>query len=487
MKHIHHYINGSWVSGGSLLSVMSPLSKVDGYIVPIGDENVVNESVKAARLALNDWSSMSVVDRSGILLKFAEWLACEYGSPGEITSLKSRINLTMGKPIPEADIEVIETSDFIRYFCEIAPGSLERKSLSLDQNLWPNKRSVVEYLPYGVVGIIKPWNYPLELIAWSAIPAMLGGNTVIIKSSERSSDIAAVFGEMADAAGLPKGVLNVIHGDLSTGQILVRHDNIDYVSFTGSVVAGRNIAIECASRLRKCSLELGGNDAAIVLEDVDVDLVSSGLTWGAFCNAGQVCVGVKRVYILSSVYDAVVERVLEKTKSLRFGVDVGPMVDQRQLSYVEEFIDDAVRKGAKVLVGGNVDRDNCYCQPTVIVDVPSDAKLLSKECFGPILPIMKVDNIEEAISRANSTDFGLGASVWGRNIDKANSVASKLHAGMIWLNDVNVAFPQAPWSGWKSSGIGVELGEGCLLEYVRPKHLCTETSDEKKRAWWYPY
>jgi acyl-CoA reductase-like NAD-dependent aldehyde dehydrogenase len=261
------------------------------------------------------------------------------------------------------------------------------------------------------------------------------------------------------------------------------------ISFTGSISAGREIATECGKRLKKCSLELGGNDPAIVEPDVDLELAANGLVWGAFCNSGQVCVSANRAYVHQQIADELVKRIVDKTKALRVAIDFGPVVSAEQLSAVEEQINDAVSKGATVLVGGKrIDHaKGYYYSPTVLTNVTSSMRLMTEECFGPVLPIVIVADTQEAVRLANESEYGLGASVWTSDLEKGQEIAKAIQSGMVWINDVNVAFPETPWGGIKCSGIGSELSEWGLYEYVQRKHINVETSLNDRRDWWYPY
>ena len=418
-----------------------------------------------------------------------EALVREYGEQGQATPLKELISTEMGKRLPEADIEVIESSDMLAFFAKSAAELLRPRVPNLNQTLWATKRSVVELEPLGVVGVIKPWNYPLELPIWAIGPALVAGNTVVFKPSEHSTLVGLEIGRLFHEAGLPAGVLNIVTGDGSTGRYLVEHEDVNMIAFTGSVATGRQIAIECAKRIRKCSLELGGNDAAIVDADVDLELAANGIVWGAFCNSGQVCVRAKRIFVHHQMFEALSAIVLKKTAALRAGIDFGPLVSEKQLMKVENQIADAVSKGAKVAIGGHriSNFGGFFLAPTVLLHVSVDANLMHEECFGPVLPMIRVEDAEEGVRRANESSYGLGASVWTSKLPQGESIARKLDAGMVWVNDVNVAFPEAPWGGTKNSGLGTELSEWGLYEYVRPKHINVETSSEQRRAWWYPY
>jgi acyl-CoA reductase-like NAD-dependent aldehyde dehydrogenase len=384
-------------------------------------------------------------------------------------------------------LEVLECADFTEYFVRIAPDALSDKQIAVDSNLWPSKNSVVSREPIGVVAIIKPWNYPIEMIMWALVPALLSGNTVVVKPSEKSPASAFLLAELLHSAGLPKGVINFVFGDKATGRSLILIPEVRMVSFTGSVASGRQVSMDAAPKLKKVALELGGNDAAIVCPDADLELAANGLVWGAFCNAGQVCVGVKRAYIHTSVYSEIKKLIVNKTQALRRGDDYGPMIDLAQVNTFEKFLDDAREKRNNVLVGGEREEVGYFVRPAVIEVQNETTDILKSECFGPLLPLIEVGSVDDAVEAANSSDYGLGASVWTRDLVYGQGIAKRLQVGMVWINDINIAFPEAPWGGTKNSGIGFELSPGVFDEYTLPKHISTEMGGDPTRAWWYPY
>lgn len=490
MKQTKHYINNEYIKpDGNTIITKNPSTLENFAEVGIGTNTEVGLAVEAAKNALFGWKDSSVEDRVKLVEKIAEWLEQEYGDEGKETRLKKLIHNEVGKPLSESDIEVIESADFVRYFCAEASKALSPKKNELDTELWPTKESYQIIEPIGVVGIIKPWNYPIEMCIWSVIPALLTGNTVVIKPSEKSSLVGLELAKAAEYAGLPPGVLNIVTGDAITGKALVAHNDIDMISFTGSVEAGKNVAASCASSLKKCTLELGGNDYALVASDANIDLVVNGLIWGSFTNAGQVCVGIKQVLIDESIVDKLISKLINKTKQLVLGRDVSPVVDETQLIAVERSIEDAKSKGAKILIGGirSEDHKGYYLLPTIITNLSSDMDLVENECFAPVMPIHSVRSLEEAVSITNSSKFGLGASIWTEDKRKADKIAKQLNVGMVWHNDVNIAFPSAPWGGRKYSGIGSELSSGAFDEYGCKKHICFENSSDITRDWWYPY
>lgn len=483
------YINGIWIDGKETFTSVNPNTNEIFGIVANANADEVNKAVLSAKNALPSWSALSIHDRSLILKKVVDFLVEEYDEAGKATALKQVISDEMGKRMPEADIEVIESSDMMNYFVLNAEKYLMKNEPTLNQDLWATKKSEIHFEPKGVVAIIKAWNYPLEIPIWAIAPALITGNTVVFKPSQHSSFVAIELVKLFEKAGLPKGVLNLITGDNNTGENLVNNENINMVSFTGSAKIGTEINIKCAKRHIKCSLELSGNDGALVEDDADLELTSNGLVWGAFCNSGQVCVGIKRAFINSTIFNDLSSLIVDKTKSLRPEIDYGPIISESQLLMLESFVDDAISKGAKILTGGERIKNNKgnYYLPTVLSNITNDMRLMNEECFGLLLPLIKVDSTEMAIQRINDSEYGLGASIWTDNIVKGEEIAKRIQTGMVWINDVNVAFPEAPWGGIKISGNGIDLSQFSLFEYVNIKHINTELSKDQRRIWWYPY
>jgi acyl-CoA reductase-like NAD-dependent aldehyde dehydrogenase len=486
-QKISNFIGNQFAESKARFERISPIDPSKIFSVPDSTKVDVDLAVSAALGAQPAWAALGVEGRIEIVGRMADWLVERYGEAGEETPTKRIIMEAMGKPLPEADVEVIETSDFITAFCVSARETLVSETPSLDKNLWPSKASEIHHVPLGVVGIIKPWNYPLEMIAWSAVPAILAGNAVVIKPSEKAPSVANLYAEMALACGLPEGVLNIVYGGGAVGEALASHSNVALVSFTGSVAAVKSVAQNCAKRLGHYSLELGGNDAAIVLPDADVNLAANGLIWGAFCNAGQVCVGIKRAYIHASIYEDVLELLRERLGQVRPLIDVGPIVDQAQFNSVQSYLDDAVTTGASIVRGVDTQANALYFPPAIVRDLAKNARLLTEECFGPILPVESFEDVNTVIGEINNSKYGLGASVWGSSNTATKSVAEQLSVGMVWINDVNVAFPQSTWGGRRNSGGFAELGRNAILNFTFPKHVNNETASEDRRAWWFPY
>jgi len=356
--------------------------------------------------------------------------------------------------------------------------------------LW--KRAFVEREPLGVVGAITPWNYPLILSMDAAVSALFGGNAVVIKPSEFTPLTALMIPGLCREAGLPEDLVRVVTGDGSTGAALVRA-GVDKISFTGSTPVGRAVLAAASESLTPVTLELGGKDPAIVLEDADLDRAARGIAFGAFFNAGQTCISIERVYVARSVADAFTERVVEVARSLRAGVDedrdMGPIITRAQYAKVVRQIEDALAKGARVLTGGIPPEGARVIQPTVLVDVDDSMEVVRDETFGPVLPVIPVDSEDEAVAKANASGYGLFASVWTRDRARGLRVARRLHAGGVSVNDSLSHYGVAalPMGGVGDSGFGRRRGREGLDEMTTVRSLFVDIGGLRREPWWFPY
>jgi acyl-CoA reductase-like NAD-dependent aldehyde dehydrogenase len=333
-------------------------------------------------------------------------------------------------------------------------------------------RIEVRRRPLGVVAAITPWNFPVLLAVWKIAPALLAGNTVVVKPSPFTPLATLALGEVLREA-LPPGVLNVVSGGDELGAWMTAHPVPRKISFTGSVETGKKVAAAAAPDLKRVTLELGGNDAAIVLPDVDPAAVARDLFWGAFANSGQVCSAIKRLYVHESRYDAILSELVEIARSARMGdgleegVELGPLNNLPQLERVSELVDDARRAGARIAAGGaRRDGKGYFYEPTVVGDVAEGVRLVDEEQFGPALPVLRYRDVDEALERANATRYGLSGSVWGTDWERATDVAGRLECGTAWVNQHLAILPFTPFGGAKWSGIGVENGPWGLLGFT---------------------
>lgn len=453
--------------------------------VPIADADAVTAAVARARAAQSRWADIGLTERIAILRRVGDVLI------ERADEVAGRIAAENGKVRAEAlQGEVLAVLETLRYYCAHAPRLLRPQTLR--PRLFPHRRSHVLKVPCGVVAVIAPWNYPMALALWPTIPALVAGNTVALKPSEKTPASGELIAELFRAGGLPAGVLEVVHGPGSTGAALVDAD-VDRVSFTGSVATGRRIAARCGERLIPCTLELGGKDPAIVLADADLDQAADGIVWGAFANAGQICASVERVFAIDAVADALTDRIVARAAALRLGPDgdVGSVIDAGQRDLILAHVDDAVERGARVLAGGHARDDvpGTPFEPTVLVDVPADARILREETFGPVLPIVRVRDAEEAVALANDSDYGLTASIWTRSRTDAMRLARRVRAGVVLHNDAvaGATSIETPWGGQGASGLGWTRGERGLLEMVDELHVSEERVHLRHAFYWHPY
>lgn len=425
----------------------------------------VSELVANMRAAQPSWEHAGVETRVRWLRRYAEWLLDNQ------ERIVGALAADTGKPLVEARIEFTVPVDMIKYSARHAKRWLRPEHPAPPNLLNALKRATVTHRPYPLVAVITPWNFPLGLSLCDAIPALLAGAAVIVKpaSATPHSVIAAIEGWAA--IGAPP-VFTVLHGPGATGAALV--DAADYVQFTGSTEVGTEIARRCAERLIPCGLELGGKDPAIVLSDADLDLAARGIAWGALANAGQMCTSVERVYVEAAVYPEFVKKLTAQVDSLERGVDVAPLVTTEQFDVVSAQLKDAVASGAQITAGGGTDRSARWVQPTVLTGVDHTMTCVQEETFGPIIPVMPVADEDQAVTLANSSRFGLSASVWTRDKRRGHRIAARLDAGAVNINDshANVFFFAAPMDGWKESGLGGRFGGAtALLKYCRPQTI----------------
>ena len=459
---------------------------------PIGEFEIqsaddVRAAVERARKAQAEWAGLGFAERGHYLKRALRVLLAKQD---EFTA---RIVLETGKPeIEVLSAELLAACDALAYYARRSGKILADRNVST--HLVKHKRLKIIYRPVGVVGIITPWNFPFILSLNPTVQALMAGNAVVLKPSEATPIAGTLLTELFEAAGLPEGLFSVVQGDGSTGEALVESD-VDKISFTGSVRTGRKIGEVCGRRLLPCTLELGGKDPMIVCADADLERAANGAVWGAFTNAGQVCMSTERVYVVEEVADAFTEKVVKKTAELRQGeagdFDVGAIIWPPQLETIERHVADAIEKGAALLAGGrrNPDCAGHFYEPTVLTQVTHDMQVMRDETFGPVLPIMRVRDEAEALRLANDSRYGLNASVWTRNKHKGIELAEALESGCVVVNDcmVNYGVTESPFGGMKESGLGRVNGEAGLRSYCHTRSILVDRFGGKSEAMWYPY
>jgi succinate-semialdehyde dehydrogenase/glutarate-semialdehyde dehydrogenase len=451
----------------------------------------VQAAVAKAHAAQKNWRALTAGERLAPLRKFFELL---FARRMEMAALITHEN---GKPTAEALVaEVIVSLDLLRYYLRYASLWLRPKRLPHQNISLKMRRGYVHREPLGVIGIISPWNYPLMLPLGGAIAALVVGNAVVLKPSEFTPAVALEMEKLFQEAGLPGDVFQVVIGDGSTGAALASSD-LNKIVFTGSAATGKKVAAAAAEKLIPVVLELGGSDPMLVLRDANLEHAASGAIWARFMNCGQSCVAVKRIFVEQEIYNVFANKVVEKVKRLRLGpgsnpeTEIGPLIRERQVTVLESQLNDAVVKGATILCGGKrrPDLGPFFFEPTVLADVNSTMNVLQEETFGPLLPIVPVRDIDEAIAFANATPYGLSASIWTTNLKRGRELAQRIEAGSVLINDAVSHFGacEAPVGGVKASGYGRTHGREGLMEMVRTKYLDFDPITFLHKPWWFSY
>lgn len=477
------YIGGHWVAGigGHRLEVIDPATGEVFHRVASGDEQDVVAAVAAAREALLTWRGTPGAERAAYLRAMAE---CITGRLEELARLEVRDN---GKPLPEALWDIEDAAACFEFYAAEAEALESRQGevLSLPHADFDCR---LRYEPVGVVGQVIPWNYPMLMAAWKVAPALAAGCTVVLKPSEFTPLTALALGEIADAIGLPAGVLNIVTGTgAAAGAPLVAHPEVRKLAFTGSVPTGAGIMAAAAPDIKAVSLELGGKSPFIVFADSDIDAAVEWIMFGIFWNQGEVCSATSRVMVEGSLYDRLVPRLIEAAgkitigNGLQEGVLLGPLVGEGQHRKVLAAIEQGTADGATLLCGGKQPpglEHGYFVEPTIFADVDPASDLWREEVFGPVLCLARFASEAEALALANDSDFGLAAAVMSADLERCDRVAVALDAGIVWINCSQPTFVEAPWGGTKRSGIGRELGRWGLDNYLEPKQLTRYTSDQ---------
>ncbi|AEG51429.1 Aldehyde Dehydrogenase [Sphingobium chlorophenolicum L-1] len=463
-------IDGRLDSGSARFDVLNPATEQVAGSAPDATRGDLDRAIDAARAAFPGWAATPIAERKAALNAMAQALLAN------IDGFKRLLTSEQGKPHAEAEREVMGAAYWLM------------GAASLDLPVTVNEDSANRYsetrrVPLGVVGAIAPWNFPLSLAMFKVAPALLTGNTMVLKPSPFTPLSTLKFGELVKDI-LPAGVLNIIAGGDALGPWMTSHKGFDKISFTGSTATGRRVMESAAPTLKRVTLELGGNDAAIVMPDVDVEKVASDLFWAAFRNNGQICIATKRMYVHKDVYEPLKEAIAAYAKTVKVGdgseqgTQIGPINNEGQYRRVLELIQDAKDKGYKFLVGGEKADVPGYFVPVTIIDnPPEDSRIVQEEQFGPVLPLIKFDDYDDVIARANASEYGLGGSVWGGDEDKALEIAQRIASGTVWVNETQYLSPTAAFGGMKQSGVGVEGGVEGLLEYTS-----AQTIVRRKRA-----
>lgn len=470
--HEKCYVDGAWVnaSDGQTIDVVNPS---DGHVigsVPSLSQSDVGDAVRAAERALPEWKALPAKRRAELLRRWYE-LCMEHQE-----DLAILLTLEQGKPLTESRAEIAYGSSFLEWFSEEA----KRVYGDVIPAATADRRIIVIKQPVGVVAAITPWNFPNAMITRKAGAALAAGCTIVIKPATATPYSALALADLAHAAGIPNGVLNVITGKASVvGAELTGNPAVRKLSFTGSTSVGKQLMNQCADTVKKVSMELGGNAPFIVFDDADLDQAVSGAMASKFRNAGQTCVCANRIFVQDGVYDDFAERLKQAVESLRVGdglqpdVEIGPLIDQDAVDKVNEHIEDAISRGGRVLTGGQPHAlGGRFYQPTILVDVARDSRLMQEETFGPVAPLIRFTSEAEVVAMANDTPYGLASYFYTSDFTRAWRVAEQLESGIVGLNEGIISTEVAPFGGIKESGVGREGSKYGLDEYLEIKYIC---------------
>jgi acyl-CoA reductase-like NAD-dependent aldehyde dehydrogenase len=462
-------IDGKRIFSSETAEATNPATEQPICAFPLATREHLDEAVSAAERAFTAWSRTAPAERQQMVSRLGDLI--EQRQEEFIQLLITE----QGKGRAGAEWEIGGSIYWLR---EIAKQSLADEVVQRDGD----NEIVTRYTPIGVVGGITPWNFPLLLAVWKIAPALVAGNTMVLKPSPYTPLCTLWFGELAQQV-LPPGVLNVLSGGNELGQWMTEHPGIGKISFTGSTATGRRVMQSAAGNLKRLTLELGGNDPAIVLPDVDPKAIAKDLFWASFANSAQFCVACKRLYVHEAVYDAVARELVAYAATVKVGngmaadTQLGPLQNKMQYDKVCQLLEDSRNAGLSFLLGGTPLPGPGYFIPVTLVDNPSeDARVVAEEAFGPVLPLLKYRDIEDVIARANHTPYGLAASVWGRDLAQAEAIARRIQAGTVWINQVHVFAPDIAFGGHKQSGVGIEnslhgLAGYCNMQTVMRKAL----------------
>jgi acyl-CoA reductase-like NAD-dependent aldehyde dehydrogenase len=464
------------------LRVVNPATGEGIGEVPISTPGEIDTAVEAARRGLEEWKRASGLERAEIFHEVSRVLRKNAHELAEVMTREG------GKPFVENQDEVGWTAACFDYYGEIARDSVGYLPAPIE----PQQLALVVKEPVGVVACIVPWNYPLLLAAWKVAPALAAGNAVVLKPSEETPLATRRMVALIEGL-LPGGLLEVVYGAARVGEALVRHPGVDMVAFTGSQETGRKVGAIAAERLVRANLELGGKDPFIVCDDVDVEVAAEGAVWAACLNAGQVCTSAERFYVMKPIAGPFVEAARSFVERLKIGdpmdrqTDIGPLINEKGREKVERHVGEARKGGARLVTGGERwGERGFFYRPTVLVGAAPSMRVMREETFGPVVSVVEVGSLEEAIEMANSVPYALGANVYTKDFEKMLRCMRGIRAGTVWINDPLTDNDAAPFGGQHGSGIGRELGREGLEAFQETKHVHIDPKVERKE-WWYPY
>jgi betaine-aldehyde dehydrogenase len=480
-KFIHYpmVIGGEKVTSGSE-DIIDPATGKVFATVAQGTKEDVDRAVQAARKAQEIWGAMTYGERCAAIMKFADALEAH---TEELAMLESKNAGKATKLTINGDVPF--TVDNFRYFASIC----RRQEGAAAGEYVGGYTSMLRREPVGVVGAITPWNYPLNMAAWKVAPAIAAGNAVVLKPAPNTPITTIRMAEIALEAGLPEGLINIVTGGAEVGEAICTHPEINMVSFTGSTRTGKRVAELASPMIKRVTLELGGKAPFVVFADADIEAAVQGAVVGAYVNSGQDCTAAARIYVQNEVYDQFLNRLVEVSKQVKVGdpfdedTDIGPLSSQAHLNKVKGYVEEARQQGIEVITCGEVPGEGFYFPPTIIVNPPQDANCVQEEIFGPVVTLQRFSTEEEAVQLANDTPYGLAASVWTLNVQKAMRMAKAIQAGAVWVNDHIPIASEMPHGGFKQSGIGKDLSHYALEEYTVVKHVVFDITGDQRKPW----
>lgn len=478
------FIDGKWVLArhNNHREIINPFNKEIIATVTEGDDADAKDAIAAARKAFDygNWSLLTINERCGFVRKIADLVERDAEELAELESLDT------GKTMEESRWDMEDIAGVFRYYADIADKS-EGEVIS---SPIPNSTSQVVYEPIGVCAQITPWNYPLLQASWKLAPALVAGNTLVMKPSEITPLSTIKVFELLEEAGIPAGVVNLVLGAGNVvGEELSSSIDVDLISFTGGLETGKRIMQSATSNVKKIALELGGKNPNVVFADADFDIAVDNALNAVFFHAGQVCSAGTRIIVEESIHDTFVAALVKRVKNIKLGnafeesTEMGPLISEEHLQNVIDYVETGKKEGVTIAVGGSRPTDDIlqkgfFYLPTVLTNCDTSMYVVQEEGFGPVITVETFTTEEEAIKLANDSKYGLSGGVWTKDLAKANRCVRKMRMGTVWINDVNNYFPQAPWGGYKQSGFGRELGKTGLEEYQEQKHIFTNLQPE---------
>lgn len=491
------FINGEFVETKEKQQIINPANTEVIAEVSIAQDKEVELALSSARTAFDSgpWPKLSLKERKEFLLKISQGIL---DKAAELALLETQ---NQGKPLKESTfMDIPSSAKVFEYLASNLEEFLKTEKIEISNEISKAKAALVRE-PLGVALLIVPWNYPLLIACWKLALALAAGNTVILKPSSLTPLSVLELAKIIKDAGLPRGVVNIINASgANVGKQLCSDKRVDIISFTGSNEVGKSILEYSCVNVKKLIMELGGKSAAIVLDDVDLEIVTNSLLCSIFLNQGQMCTAMSRFLVHERIYAFFVEKFVEKAKRIQLGIgedfqtQMGPLISKSQRDKVIDFIERAKKEGAKIFCGGSIPKNSSlkngfFFEPTVLIDLSSESEVFYKEVFGPVVVINKFDTIKEAVTLANKSDFALAASIWTKDGKKAQEISSQINAGTVWINTYGMFFNELPYGGFKQSGFGKELGKSGFLEFSRLKNILKDCSDDAKPLvnYWYGF